>query len=188
MKIKCHFLFFVLLLSTTFFGQQKKSLVLPNENLITENIPEITKELASQVKKYSEARGASVVAIHPTKNEIIISTRFGTTAQLHKVSKAMGARTQITFFDEPVGGATFEPTKGEYLIYSRDAGGNEFGQLYKFDIKTLQSTLLTDGWTLQMVVLIGKKTEKDSILCRPNAMVVIVIFIIWIQTIRVQKN
>nr|WP_305069992.1 hypothetical protein [Flavobacterium covae] len=30
-------------------------------------------------------------------------------------------------------------------MYSRDAGGNEFGQLYKLDLKTGQSTLLTDG-------------------------------------------
>ncbi len=153
------FFVFCFIVVNHIFGQQKKSLVLPNENLITENIPEITKELASQVKKYSEARGASVVAIHPTKNEIIISTRFGTTAQLHKVSKAMGARTQITFFDEPVGGATFEPTKGEYLIYSRDAGGNEFGQLYEFDIKTLQSTLLTDGGRSQNG---GVNWQKDG--------------------------
>ncbi len=97
MKIKCHFLFFVLLLSTTFFGQQKKSLVLPNENLITENIPEITKELASQVKKYSEARGASVVAIHPTKNEIIISTRFGTTVSFIKCQKQWALELKSLF-------------------------------------------------------------------------------------------
>ncbi len=145
MKTKNIFIVISLLTSITFFGQVKKNLVLPNENLIAENIPEISKELANQVKKYSEARGASLVAIHPTNNEIVISTRFAATAQLHKVTQAMGARTQITFFDEPISGATFEPTKGDYMIYSRDAGGNEFGQLYKFDLKTLQSKLLTDG-------------------------------------------
>jgi dipeptidyl aminopeptidase/acylaminoacyl peptidase len=131
--------------TTLFFAQQPKNLVVPNENLITENIPEITKELANKVKKYSESRGAALVAVHPTKNQVVISTRFAATSQLHLVNQAMGARTQITFFDEPVGGATFEPTKGDYMIYSRDAGGNEFGQLYKFDLKTLQSQLLTDG-------------------------------------------
>lgn len=127
------------------YAQEKNNLVIPNENLITENIAGIPKELVNQVKKYSEARGASLAEIHPTKNEIIISTRFGSTAQLHRVSQAMGARTQITFFDEPVGGATYEPLKGAYLVYSKDVGGNEFRQLYKLDLKTLQSTLLTDG-------------------------------------------
>ena len=129
----------------TFYAQEKKNLVVPNENLITENIAEIPKELANQVKKYAESRGASLAEIHPTKNEIIINTRFSSTSQLHRIKQNMGARTQITFFDEPVSGASYEPVKGEYLIYSKDIGGNEFGQLYKLDLKTLQSTLLTDG-------------------------------------------
>ena len=127
------------------FSQDQKNLVLPNENLITENIASISKEFAQKVKKYSESRGASLVAIHPTKNEIIINTRFGSTNQLHKVMQPLGDRKQITFFEEPVNDASYEPTKGEYLIYSKDIGGNEFGQLYKLDLKTLQSALLTDG-------------------------------------------
>jgi dipeptidyl aminopeptidase/acylaminoacyl peptidase len=145
MKTTSLFLALAFCTSSVFFGQQKKNLVLPNENLIAENIPEISKELANQVKKYSEARGASLVAINPNNNEIVISTRFAATAQLHIVKQTMGARTQITFFDEPISGASFEPTKGNYMVYSRDAGGNEFGQLYKFDLKTLQSKILTDG-------------------------------------------
>lgn len=137
----------LLVLSTIWSAnsQDKKNTVLPNENLIAENIASIPKELSQKVKKYSEARGASLVTVNPVKNEIIISTRFGSTNQLHKVVQPLGARKQITFFDEPVGGGIYEPTKGEYLIYSRDAGGNEFGQLYKLDLQTLQSTLLTDG-------------------------------------------
>ena len=139
--------FFLILLfpSVIAFGQQNKNIVVPNENLITENIPEINKDLASQVKKYTEARGASAIAIHPLKEEIIISTRFGSTAQLHLVSQPLGSRKQITFFDEPLSNGQYEPTKGEYFIYSKDIGGNEFGQLYRMDLKTLQSTMLTDG-------------------------------------------
>ena len=145
MQMKKIILIPVLFSFLAIYAQEKKNLVVPNENLITENIAEIPKELANQVKKYAESRGASVAEIHPTKNEIIISTRFGSTPQFHRVSQPMGARTQITFFDEPVSGASYEPVKGEYLIYSKDVGGNEFGQLYKLDLKTLQSTLLTDG-------------------------------------------
>jgi dipeptidyl aminopeptidase/acylaminoacyl peptidase len=145
MKIKKIVLIPALFSLFAIYAQEKKNIVVPNENLTTENIAEIPKELAVQVKKYSEARGASLAEIHPTKNEIIISTRFGSTAQLHRITQPMGARTQITFFDEPIGGASYEPLKGEYLVYSKDNGGNEFGQLYKLDLKTLQSTLLTDG-------------------------------------------
>jgi hypothetical protein len=100
------------ILIPTFLGltlvqaQQKNTGILPNENLITENIAAIPKELAVQVKKYSEARGASLAEIHPVKNDIIITTRFGSTAQLHRVVQPLGARTQITFFDEPVSGVS----------------------------------------------------------------------------------
>ena len=106
-----------ILSTVVFYGQQKNDIVIPNENLIAENIPEISKELASQVKKYSEARGASLADINPGKNEIVINTRFGATAQLHRVIQPLGDRTQITFFDEPIAGASYEPVKGKYLIY-----------------------------------------------------------------------
>jgi dipeptidyl aminopeptidase/acylaminoacyl peptidase len=158
------FNYFVLI--PTFVGlsfvhaQQKQNFVVPNENLITENIAEIPSELAGQVKKYSESRGASIAEIHPFKNEIIINTRFGSTSQLHLVSQPMGNRRQITFFDEPVSSASFEPTKGDYLIYSKDIGGNEFGQLYKLDLKTLQSTLLTDGGKSQNGGVTWRKDGK----------------------------
>lgn len=142
------------------YAQEKKNMVVPNENLIAENIAEIPKELSVQVKKYSEARGASLAEIHPTKNEIIINTRFGSTSQLHRITQPMGARTQITFFDEPVSGASYEPLKGEYLVYSKDIGGNEFGQLYKLDLKTLQSTLLTGGGRSQNGGVTWEKSGK----------------------------
>lgn len=138
-------LLFSVLATATFYGQQKKDLFVPNENLIAEGIPEISKDLSNQVKKYSESRGASLSGIHPSGNEIIISTRFGTTPQLHRVSKPLGMREQLTFFDEPIASASYEPTKGDYFVYARDVGGNEFGQLYRLDLKTLESTLLTDG-------------------------------------------
>ena len=160
MKMKKIILIPVLFSFLAFYAQEKKNSVIPNENLITENIAEIPKELANQVKKYSESRGASLAEIHPIKNDIIISTRFGSTAQFHRVSQPMGARTQITFFDEPVSGASYEPLKGEYLVYSKDIGGNEFGQLYKLDLKTLQSTLLTDGGRSQNGGLTWRKDGK----------------------------
>lgn len=151
--------FFLVLLfpSAIVFGQQNKNIIVANENLITENIPEIPKDLANQVKKYTEARGASLTAIHPLKEEILIATRFGSTPQFHKVSQALGTRKQITFFDEPMTNAQFEPTKGDYIIYSKDVGGNEFGQLYSINLQTLQSTLLTDGGRSQNGNVVWKK-------------------------------
>lgn len=160
MKLKIVFLMTSALAQFAVYGQQKNGIVVPNENLITENIAEIPKELANKVKRYSESRSASLAEIHPTRNDIIINTRFGSTSQLHRVTQPMGARTQITFFDEPISSATYEPTKGDYLIYSKDIGGNEFNQLFKLDLNTLQSTLLTDGGRSQNGGVTWRKDGK----------------------------
>jgi len=142
---------------TLFFAQEKIDLILPNENLIAENIAPIPKSLSEKIKKYSESRSANFSAIHPNGSEIIMVTRFASTNQLHRLSRPMGARKQLTFFDEPVNFATYEPTKGEYLIYSKDIGGNEFGQLFRLDLKTMESTMLTDGRRSQNGGVMWKK-------------------------------
>jgi dipeptidyl aminopeptidase/acylaminoacyl peptidase len=76
---------------------------------------------------------------------MIISTRFGNTAQLHKVVAPLGARTQLTFFEEPIAGANHDPVKGDFFLFTRDQGGNEFGQLYRYDLADGAITLLSDG-------------------------------------------
>lgn len=152
------YIFPVLLFSgTVVFSQSKNDNVLPNENLIAENIPVIPKSLNEKIKKYSESRGANFTSIHPNGKELIMVTRFGSTNQLHKLSQAMGNRKQITFFDEPVNSADYEPVKGEYVVYSKDIGGNEFGQLFKLDLKTMESRLLTDGGRSQNGGMVWKK-------------------------------
>lgn len=148
-----------LLTGAAFFAQTKNDIVVPNENLIAENIPAIPKSLNEKIKKYSESRGANFTAIHPNGKELIMVTRFASTNQLHRLTQPLGNRKQITFFDEPVNSADFEPTKGEYLVYSKDIGGNEFGQLFRLDLKTMESTMLTDGGRSQNG---GMRWKKDG--------------------------
>lgn len=115
------------------------------ENLIIEGVPSVPKKLASELNLYTNSRSAGFVDFHPVHREILVSTRFGNTAQLHLVKQALGMRKQLTFFEEPVGAASYQPTEGKYFIFSRDAGGNEFGQLYRYDMQDGRITLLTDG-------------------------------------------
>ena len=115
------------------------------ENLVVDGIPAISNSIIGEVKSYTESRGASLIAWHPNKKEMLISTRFGNSNQLHSVKMPSGDRQQITFFDEPVGGAIYEPHHGDYFIFNKDLGGNEFSQLLKFDMKSKKITLLTDG-------------------------------------------
>ncbi|MGI8618891.1 MAG: S9 family peptidase [Gemmatimonadaceae bacterium] len=126
-------------------AQQSPATIQLPENLVAQGIPPIPASLAATVRKYTEARSASLADWHPTRREILLSTRFGNAAQLHRVGAPMGARYQLTFYDEPVTGGSFDPRDGQFLIFSRDVGGNEFGQLYRFDLQSREAVLLTDG-------------------------------------------
>jgi dipeptidyl aminopeptidase/acylaminoacyl peptidase len=117
----------------------------PTPNLIAEGIPAIPTTVVEEVKRYTESRAAGFGGWHPTKLEMLISTRFGNTPQIHQVAAPLGARKQMTFFDEPVGSGGYDPLRGEFFLFSRDRGGNEFSQLYRYDLADGRVTLLTDG-------------------------------------------
>jgi dipeptidyl aminopeptidase/acylaminoacyl peptidase len=117
----------------------------PGENLVTQGLPPIPASLADEVRRYTESRSASLADWHPTERSILISTRFANTAQIHRVGHPGGARTQLTFFDEPIGDACYEPVNGRYFLFAKDVGGNEFRQIYRCDLADGRVTLLTDG-------------------------------------------
>jgi dipeptidyl aminopeptidase/acylaminoacyl peptidase len=126
-------------------AQQAQPAIAPNENLVVDGIPPIPASLAAEVRRYTESRGAGLDDWHPLRREMLISTRFANTAQVHRVAMPLGARTQLTFFDEPVGEAGYEPRTGRYFLFTRDVGGNEFAQMYRYDVADGRVTLLTDG-------------------------------------------
>src|SRR5688500_2872740 len=119
--------------------------VAPGDNLVIEGIPKIPVALADEIRPYTEFRGAGVSDWHPTRREMLIYTQFADTPQVHHVKFPGGARTQLTFFREPVGGSSYEPTRGDFFVFSRDVGGNEQHQKYRFDVATGAVALLTDG-------------------------------------------
>jgi len=105
MKKRVLFLF-VGLLSTSWMMAETGDLPQTN-NLVTENIPKIPASLVEEVARYTEFRAARLADWHPTKREMLITTRFGDTAQVHHVKFPGGARTQLTFFPDSVGGLVF---------------------------------------------------------------------------------
>ena len=110
--------------------------------LIAEGVPPIPLELVARTRPYLEARAAGFAGWDPTTRAVLIQTRFANTVQLHRVAMPMGARTQLSFEAEPVGGG-YAPGKGDVLLVAKDTGGDEYFQLYSLDRGRL--TLLTDG-------------------------------------------
>ncbi len=119
-------------------------------NLVMENIPPIPAELRERMNQYQQVRGASPSTWSPTGDAMLITTRFAETNQIHLISKPGGARKQITFFNEPVGGGSFCPNPQYYgFMFTKDVGGNEFRQLYWFDLKTGSWEMISDGGRTQ---------------------------------------
>ena len=117
----------------------------PANNLTVEGVPPIPASIANDVNRYTEYRTAGFRGWHPIKREMLIGTRFADVPQIHRLTAPMGARTQLTFFPDRVGGGEYQPKKGGYFVFSKDEGGNEFFQYYRYDLGTGEVTLLTDG-------------------------------------------
>jgi hypothetical protein len=124
-------------------GQQ--SVLAPPDNLVLDNVPAIPAALAETAGRYNENRSAFLLDWHPQHREMLIRTRFGSTYQTHLVKMPAGARQQLTFFTEPVHDGSFQPRRGDYFVFSKDVGGGEWYQLFRYDFATRNSTLLTDG-------------------------------------------
>lgn len=115
------------------------------DNLVVEGIPAFAPGLRAEVGRYLEFRTASFLDWHPRRRDVLISTRFADTAQLHRVRTPAGDRQQLTFLSEPVVGGAFRPVEGEVVVFPQDAGGGEFFQLYRLDLSEGRVSLLTDG-------------------------------------------
>jgi dipeptidyl aminopeptidase/acylaminoacyl peptidase len=119
--------------------------IVPNENLAVEGVPPIPGSLAAGVERYGNYRGATLASWHPERREMLISTRFADVSEIHLVKMPGGARSQLTFYPDPVTAARFNPKRGGFFVFSKDVGGGEFYQLYRYDIDSGDVTLLTDG-------------------------------------------
>lgn len=115
-------------------------------NLILEDVPEIPDKLKSRINQYQNTRSASLADWLPGGKGILISTRFGNTSQLHTVKIPGGARNQITYFDEPVTNGLFCPSpEFNIFLFTKDIGGNEYSQIFLYDMKTGTSKMVSDG-------------------------------------------
>src|SRR5713101_3627053 len=145
----------------------------PTDNLVVDGVPKIHASLAETAGRYGSYRSANLADWHPSKREMLISTRFAETPQLHLVMTSGGARQQLTFFADSVGGGRFHPNGGDYILFMKDIGGGEWYQLYRYDIKNGSVTLLTDGksrnlpgpWSTggdQLAYMSTRRTGKDT--------------------------
>lgn len=113
--------------------------------MVLEDVPAWDEGLRQRMFQYLAVRGTGLSSVADDGRSILISTRFGETNQLHVVAQPMGARRQITFYDEPVGGGFLPGSGGKRVLLSKDVGGNENYQLHELDLQTGRATTFSDG-------------------------------------------
>ena len=172
----CHFLLIAPLLLCMLcpIGWAEEALDLARPTAIhTEGVPAIPREMIERLQQYQSVRGASFAGWSPDGRGMLIRTRFGNSAQLHRVYAPGGRREQITFFEEPVSGRFIPAARDGAILLSLSAGGNEQSQLYLFDRVNYRTLLLTDGKSkfslgpvrddgAQMVVSSTERNGRDT--------------------------
>jgi dipeptidyl aminopeptidase/acylaminoacyl peptidase len=123
----------------------KPAVVKPADKLVTDGIPDIPAEIAEAVGRYTEFRSAGLASWHPSKREMLITTRFGDTSQVHEVRMPLGARRQLTFFPDPVDVPSWPRRSTDYFVFAKDRGGDEFAQIFRLDVATGAITMTSDG-------------------------------------------
>jgi dipeptidyl aminopeptidase/acylaminoacyl peptidase len=120
-----------------------QDVVTPPAALKLENVPPISAELARKLKPYGEFRPHGMLSWHPIRREMLVRRRLEATNQVHLVTVPGTTPQPVTDFPNAIQGAGYQPTHGEYFVYSMGEGGNEVFRLYRHDLETKSSTPLS---------------------------------------------
>jgi dipeptidyl aminopeptidase/acylaminoacyl peptidase len=113
-------------------------------NLIYDGIPVEQLDAVSTLPRWQESRSAGFLD-WLADGSLLVTTRFGDAAQLHRVRAPLGMREQLTWESEPLSSAVAHPTDANLLLYRKDRGGDENMQIWLHDISKNTDRLLTDG-------------------------------------------
>jgi len=119
-------------------------------SIAARNVPAIPRERVADLLPYENIRTASIVDWHPTERKIYIRTRFAQSVQLHEVAMPMGARRQLTFYNDPLSWVAARPNDPNQVVYAVNEAGAENFQFYLLDRATGRARRFTDGKSRNM--------------------------------------
>ena len=141
------------------FADQIDRRTVHDGNLVMEDVPEIPPAVFVSLMRYQNIRAASFRAWTADGNSIYVSTGFGDVDAIHRVEMPGGARYQITFYREPVRGISRQPG-GSRLLFTRDAGGSEFAQIFELNPEGGEAKMLTDGESRNTAVVWDRRGSR----------------------------
>jgi dipeptidyl aminopeptidase/acylaminoacyl peptidase len=115
------------------------------DSIAVHHVPPIPRRVADELQPYENIRSADFADWHPRERRLLILTRFAQATQLHEVAAPLGARSQLTFYDEPVTYGSYRPSDPSQLVVSLNAGGAENFQLLLLDRRSGRARRFSDG-------------------------------------------
>jgi dipeptidyl aminopeptidase/acylaminoacyl peptidase len=156
-----------LLLLPVFCLAQEKAVPIP-ASVKVEGMPPIPQSIADNYLLYSQYRIAQIQAWHPTKRQILFSTTFGATPQLHVIDGPGRDRHQLTWMPGGIsvglGLPAFDPADGNMLVFAYDPAGGEARSIYRYDVTSGQPVLVTPARIRYNLLWLrgGKSVVYDS--------------------------
>ncbi|MGZ5042588.1 MAG: prolyl oligopeptidase family serine peptidase [Usitatibacter sp.] len=115
----------------------------PPPSLVIDGVPPIPRELADQLAPYGDFRPHAMLSWHPQRREMLVRRRLNATNQVHLVTEPGVTPVPLTDSADAVPEAIFEPSRGEYFLFSRAEGGNEVYRVFRQDVATKEVAALT---------------------------------------------
>ena len=145
-------------------------------NTKVEGMPPIPQALVDGVARYGQYRSARMIAWHPTKRALVVSTSFSSNPpipQFHLVDGPGRDRRQLTWYPAPglpaTLNASFDPADGNTLVYAYDPRGTEERSIYRYDLTSGDASLVTEAksrylpvWSRQGKWLAYDSTERNG--------------------------
>src|SRR5687767_11066843 len=129
----------LLVLLPTAGAAQEKTIPTP-PTIKVEGMPPIPQSIADDLARYTRFKDAQLVAWHPTKRQLLVTTVTTTSRQIHLVDWPGTIGPALTSYPQP-GIArsvptSFDPADPSGFIFQRDPGGTESTSLFRYDFAT----------------------------------------------------
>src|SRR5205809_249208 len=125
-------------------GLPQSAEITPPASVVHEGIPPVPASLGRETSLYRSSPGLSLVGWDPEKPQVIISSYCMNARCVSRVDSP--GRPSGFLFKLPAWyrDISYEPG-GNFLVYTRPVDENFKDQIYRYDLKTKETTLLTDG-------------------------------------------
>src|SRR5215469_4789428 len=134
----------ILGIGCVFAGNGQAGAITPGDSLVTEGIPAIPGSLAQAVNRYTNAYGFRLAGWDTSKREVLIKNLAGSETWIMRAANPNTRGGLEIWIPVGVYDVYYQP-QAKYLIYDKDADGNDQFQFYLYDTGSHKSTLITDG-------------------------------------------